>query len=176
MPFKGWRNLLEVLIASQQPLTTHPPIFYSLYLHRHAFFFSPESQRYSMCHQVQQGGISLDLQPEPVRGKSSHHWLMESTLTLSSLLIQISTCRTARPLPSLSEAIPIVRRRRSTTCGTPILFWRPLVSVVVNCLGWRYLHTKRLCWREVFVVSIGVRLRMGGWSRQWGIPVPLGRC
>ena len=146
------------------------------YLHQHAFFFSPEGQRYSTCHRVQQGGLASHLQPKPVRGKSSHHWVMELTLTLSSLLVQISTRRTVRPLRSLSKAIPIVRRCRSTTCGMPILFWRPLVSVVVNCLGWRYLHTKRPCWQEVFVVGIGVRLQMGGWSRQWGIPVPLGRC
>ena len=32
MPFKEWRNLLEVPIASQQPLTTHPPIHYFSYL------------------------------------------------------------------------------------------------------------------------------------------------
>ena len=146
------------------------------YLHQHAFFFSPEGQCYSTCHRVQQGGLASHLQPKPVQGKSSHHWLMELTLTLSSLLVQISTRCTARPLPSLSEVTPIVRRRRLTTCGMPTLFWRPLVSVVVNCLGWRYLHTKKLCWREVFVVGIGVRLRMGGWSRRWGIPVPLGRC
>ena len=30
MPFKGWRNLLEVPIVSGHLLTTHPPIFYSL--------------------------------------------------------------------------------------------------------------------------------------------------
>ena len=48
------------------------------------------------------------------------------------------------------------------------------MSVVVNCLSWRYLLTKRLCWQEVFVVGIRVRLWMGGWSRQWGIPVLLG--
>ena len=135
-------------------------------IHRHAFFFSPESQRYSTCHRVQQGGLASHLQSKPVRGKSSHHWLMESTLTLSSLLVQISTRRTAWPLHSLSEAIPIAQRRRSTTCGMPILFWRPLMSVIVNCLSWRYLHTKKLCWQEVFVVSIRVRLRMGRWSRQ----------
>ena len=44
------------------------------------------------------------------------------------------------------------------TYGTLTLFWQPLILVVVNCLGWRYLHTKKLCWQEVFVVGIGVRL------------------
>ena len=34
------------------------------------------------------------------------------------------------------------------------------MSVVVNCLGWRYLHTKKPCWEGVFVVGIGVRLQM----------------
>ena len=159
--------------ATSYHSSSHPLLSY---LHHHAFFFSSEGQCYSTCYQVQQGGVSLDLQPEPVRGKSSHHWLMESTLTLSSPLIQISTRHTARPLRSLSEAIPIVRHRHLTTCGTPTLFWRPLVSVIVNSLGWRYLHTKRPCWQEVYVVGIGVRLRMGGWSRRWGIPVLLGRC
>ena len=160
--------------ATTHHSSSHPLLSYIF--HRHAFFFLPEGQCYSTCHRVQQGGISLNLQPEPVRGKLSHHWLMDLTLTLASLLVQISTRRTARLLPSLNEVIPIIRRQRSTTCGMPTLFWRPLVSVIINCLSWRYLHTKRLCWQEVYVVGIGVRLWMGGWSRRWGIPVPLGRC
>ena len=155
MPFKGWRNLLEVPIVSGHPLTTHPPNLYSSHI-----IDMPSSSRQRV--NATRRAIEFNREASP--------------LILSSLPVQISTRRTVRPLPSLSEAIPIVRRRRSTTYGMPILFWRPLVSVVVNCLGWRYLHTKRPCWQEVFVVGIGVKLRIGGWSRQWGIPVPLGRC
>ena len=32
MPFKGWRNLLEVPIVSGHLLTTHPPIYNSLHI------------------------------------------------------------------------------------------------------------------------------------------------
>ena len=87
MLFKGWQNLLGVPIALQH--TYHSSSHLLLF---HIFFYhyarnSQTCQCYSSCHQVQQGGLSSHLQWKPVFSKSSHHWLMDKTLTLSSLLV-----------------------------------------------------------------------------------------
>ena len=165
IPFKEWQNLLEVHITAQHLFHTHPPIIYLLLLLLHHARSLPTCQRCPLCHRVQQGSLSSHLQQEPVFGKSFHHWLMRQTLTLSSLLVQISTHRTAQPLCSLSKVIPIVLHHRSMTYGMKILFWRPLVLLVINFLGWRFLPTKRHCWGEVLIIGIRVRFLMGGWSR-----------
>ena len=89
----------------------------------------------------------------------------DQILTISSLLVQISTHHIARLLPFLSEVIHIIQLHHSITYGMKILFWQPLILVVVNSLGWRFFPTKRCCWEEVFVIGIRVRFLMGGWSR-----------
>ena len=145
MPFKGWQNLLEVPIASQHTHHTHPPIFYSFNL---SSIIMPGAHQCANAvrHAIEFNRGASHLQQEPIFSKLPHHYLMDQTLTLSSLLVQISICCTAQLLPSLSEVIPIIWLHCLMTFGMKILFWQPLVLVVVNSLGWRFLPTKRCCW------------------------------